>query len=293
MDEDVLSRPVRLSPTRVVFGTGGQPNPKLQGVDDQAVVISGVGTTNTITRIPVPGIGKSSTSLILPLSSTAFLISNGGADGLLDAGGDDMITLVTGIGGTVVVENVSAAVEFSSSGNSGAPQWLGRGRAVAVSEGANGSSGSGNDDVMRVVTDLPMTRGIQITKVNAVFKSSQPTGLESFSTSGKYAMDDPALLAGSDLTVSVGQASQTIPAARIKRSRTGVLSYADPKRLHGFITKLSLDAAKRKFSVTGKGVGIGIRTTAPAFVPVAIEADSIYFSEVVAARTLPSGFKFP
>jgi hypothetical protein len=293
MDEDVSSRPVRLSPTRVAFGTGGQTNPRVNGVDDEVVVISGVGTTNALTRVPIPGISFSGTSLLQPLSASAFVISHGGPDGTLDAGGDDQMTLVSGIGGTVAVESVSAAAEFNTGGNSGAPQWLGRGRAVAVSQGADGTFGAGNDDVMRVMTGLPLVRGIGVKKAAVTFNESRPTAIESFSASGIYATDDATLLEGSDLTVSVGNTAQTIPASRIKRSRTGVLSYADPKHVNGPLTKVTIDPRKLKFSISGRGTSTGIRTTAPTYVPVAIEADGIYVSEVVAARALRTGLKFP
>jgi hypothetical protein len=292
MDEDLSSRPVRLSPTRVAFSTGG-PTFKTNTLDDEVAVVSNVGSSNSVTRIPVPGLSGAAASVILPLSTTSFLISNGGPDGKLDLGLDDQVTLVTGAGATATASSQSADGEFNAAGTSSAVQGLGGGRAVCVSSGANGTIGTGGDDQMRVVTGLPETRGMHVAKLSFTFDPAKPNAAETFSASGAYNTDDNLLHAGADLTISIGNASQTIPAARIKRKSSGVLQYSDPKHKFGFLAALTLDTGKHKFSLAGKGKGTGVRSTDAAYVPVAVDGADTYFSDRVQARAVQKGLRFP
>jgi hypothetical protein len=291
LDEDPSSRGTRLAHDRVAFSTGGTPNPLLGGGDDQVVIVSDVGGTNLVSRVNTPGVSGIAGSQVLPLSRTSLLVSHGGPDGNMGHGGDDLISLVTGIGGNPMTESVAASVELDPS-DSSAPRWLGSGRAVVVSTGANGTMGTGNDDVMRVVSGLPEVRGITVERLTAIFKRNQPNAPETLSVSGGYANDDPTLLDGQDLTISIGNAAQTIRGALLKRSRTGVLTYKDPRRRNGFITALTIDPVKHRFSITGRGQ-TGVRTTGSGYVPVGIDANLIYLSNLVAARSVRTGFRFP
>lgn len=292
VDEDLSSRATRLSPTRVAFCTGG-PTFGINTLDDEVAVVSNIGTTNDLDRIPVPGLSGASSSIPLPLSVSSFLISNGGPNGSLDTGLDDKITLVSGLGGMVTSTPLAADGELNTQVSS-AVQGLGGGRAVCVSSGANGTVGTGDDDQMRVVTGLPTTRGLHVTKLNVTFDPHKPNAVETFSASGAYNTDDKLLHAGSDLTVSIGNASQTIPAARIKQKASGQLTYSDPKHKSGFISNLTLNPTAHKFSIVARGKGTGIRTTDAAYAPVAIEGANAYFSDLPGSvRSVQKGLRFP
>jgi hypothetical protein len=293
LDEDQVSRPVRLSPTRVVFGTGGQTNVSTNTADDEAIVIDGVGTTNTIIRIPVPGISYQSTSTPLPLSSSSFLMSHGGPDGVLDTGGDDQVALITLTNGGFTLEDTPVGGELDPAASSGAPQALGRGRAVYVGSGPNLQVGTGSDDQMRVLANLPQVRGIEVKKLSVSYSPRSTATPETFSASGVFATDDPGALLSGDVTVSLGNVAQTIPASLLKRSRTGVISYADAKHRNGAISKLTLDPAKHKFTVSGKGTSTGLRTFSTMHVPVSIKGEREYLSDAVAVRSNTKGYRFP
>lgn len=291
LDEDRQSRPVRMSGDRVVLATGG-PNSTFDNLDDEAVVISGVGTANTITRIPLPGLSRQSTSDPQPVSTSSFVLSHGGPDGRVDAGLDDQITLVQGIGGLISVESVPAAGEFNSTSATAIPQLLGRGRAVAVSSGPNGDLGSGGDDVMRLVSGLPEVRFVDVRRLQINYKASDPLGAESFQVSGIYATDFAGLLLGQDVTVSVGNAAQTIPASSF-RLKKGELVYRDARRVNGFVTELGLNPVRGTFRLKGRGSDTGIRSTPAGYVPFAVQAGDVYLSDLVATRTVSRGLRFP
>jgi len=293
LDEDQECRPVRLSPTRIVVATGGRTTPTMNNADDEAVVIDGVGTTNTILRIPVPGIGYQAASVPLPLSSTAFMISHGGLNGVMDTGADDQVALITLANNSYTIEESPVGGELDPGAASATPQALGRGRAVYVGSGPDLTVGTGNDDQMRVISGLPQVRGIEVKKLSVSYNPRQASAPEAFSTSGVFGTDDPSAFFAGDLTVSVGNVAQTIPAALLKRSRSGVYSYADTKHLNGVITKLTLDPGKHKYTVTGKGTGTGLRTFTAASVPVSIKGDRIYLADAVRVKSSTKGYRYP
>ena len=292
-DEDAVSRVVRLSSTRLVLGAGGTTSATINDADDEAVVIDGVGTTNAVTHIPMPGIAPGVTSNAVALSNSAFLINHGGPDNKLDSGGDDEVVLVTGTGNGYTKEAIPAIGSFDGYSAPTVAVPLGRGRAVFISSGPNNQNGTGNDDLMRILSGLPEVRGIQVTKVSVAFNPARPTSPETFSASGAFGTDDPGLLLNADVTVSVGNASQTIPVAAFKRSRTGVYSYSDTKHLNGVLTKVTLDPGKRKFSISGKGVNTGLRSGVANYVPVAIGGFREYLADAVTGRGSTKGVKFP
>jgi hypothetical protein len=292
-DEDVESRAVRLSPTRVVLATAGTTNTAINNSDDEAVVIDGLGTTNMVTRIPLPGLAGGVTSSPVALSNSAFCINYGGPDGRMNTGGDDQVALVTGTGSGYTVDSIPAIGDFDEYSAPTVPAPLGGGRAVFVSPGLNNQNGSGNDDLMRLLSGLPQARGIKVKKLTATFKSARPTTPETFSVSGTFATDDPGLLLNGDITVSAGNASQTIPVGLFKRSRTGVYTYSDAKHRNGLLTKVTLDPVKHKFAFSGKGTGTGLRAQTAAYVPVAIGGFREYLADAVTARGNSKGFRFP
>jgi len=293
LDEDAVSRSVRLSPTRVVFGTGGTTNQSVNGPDDEAVVIDQVGTANTLTHIALPGIAQGVTSNAVALANNAFLINYGGPDGITNAGGDDALALVTGTGSGYTIESIPVIGHHDNYSAPTVPAPLGRGRAVFVSGGPDNQNGTGGDDLMRILSALPQVRGIEVKKVSVAYNPARPTTPEAFSASGTLATDDPGLLLNGDITVSVGNAAQTLPISLFKRSRTGVYTYADTKHRNGIFTKVTLDPVKHKFSVSGKGTGTGLRATTAAYVPVAIGGFREYLADAVTGRGNTKGLKFP
>lgn len=292
-DEDQVSRGTRLSPTRVALGSGGTTSPSFNNADDEVIVIDNVGTTNNLTHFVVPGLAAAVPSVCVPLSNSAFLINHGGPNQVIGTGSDDRVGLIDGSSGILTISNVEAVGHFDPGSSSTVSQPLGRGRAVFVSPGLNNSTGSGGDDLLRVISDLPQVRGIEVQKLSVAYQANRPSGPETFSASGKFRTDDPTAILGADLTVSVGNFSQTVAISRFKRSRTGVYTYADPKHRSGAITKLTVDPRKGKFSVSGKGTGTGLRANLAAYVPVSISGAREHFADAVTARGIAKGLRFP
>lgn len=290
-DEDQESRATRLTPTSAALATGGG-DAKMNTADDELVILTGVGTTNTVTRVPMPGLAPQVTSVVVAVSSTAFLVSSGGQDGAVDAGLDDIVSLVSGTGGAPLVESVPAGGEFNRASLPCVAQLLGRGRAVLVSSGPDGTTGAGGDDLMRVIEGLPLSRSLSISRAALRFRANHPAAGENLSVSGRLNLDDRTLLAGTDITISVGNAAQTIPASAIKK-QAGAFQYRDPRGHRGFLRSVTLDPKHHRFQIVGRSVGTGAQTTSAGYVPVAIEGEGFYLPDVVAGKATSRGIFFP
>jgi hypothetical protein len=290
LDDDAASAVRALSPTRVALGTGG-PNFTVNSADDELVVIDGVGTTNAITRVPIGGLDEGVQCQVLPVGVSALLVENGGANGVL-GGGDDRITLVTGLPGASSLQSVAMDGDLADFFRAFLPDLLGRGRAACINSGANNTIGGGHDDQIRVIEGLPQPRAIEVSSLDLKFNAGNPNKKQVFNVKGALAIDAPSLLGGGDLTVSLGNAAERIPASKIKKKSNGIFEFVDPNGKLGFVHKLTLNPTRGTFSITGQGRKTGVETTLPAYVPVALEVNDLYLSDLVVGTSTSSGIRF-
>jgi hypothetical protein len=107
------------------------------------------------------------------------------------------------------------------------------------------------------------------------------------------ALEDPASLLTEDLTVSIGNASQTIPAGGLASVKNGrFLQYSDATGAHGPVRSLSYDTVKRTLRITAEGADQDLATTAPGYVPVGIDIGGVLVPQSVSARPGRNGFAF-
>jgi hypothetical protein len=296
MEEDRECRPVRLGPNRLAVVTFG-PDIDDDTADDQLAFLVDAGTSNLVFHADVPGLAGWVANQPLALSATALLVLGGGPDGETYAGVDAVYTLVTGIGpGGSVKSEVPLAPGSSATRidyqSPSAPALAGGGRAVALDPGVDGQWQTGGDDMIHVIEGLPLDRGVTVAKLQIKFSAAKPTKGESFKMKGTLTLDDPSLFAMGDLTVSIGNAAETIPADRIIENK-GKYTYKAPKGGTGFITRLSYDSAKGKLSISGKGVGTGGETTAASYVPFTLEIEEgLFVGESITGVAGKSGIQY-
>lgn len=289
--EDKGVQPVRLTRTSFAITTGGAGG-TYNNADDELVIVSGVGTTNALTRIPIPGLAESPNFAAVPLSIDAVLIANGGPNGSIDSGLDDQVSLITGIPGAPVFTNIPAAGEFRNFANACLPVLLGQGSATFQSSGPDGNIGSGGDDLIRIISGLPQVRGIVVNQLNLGFKAN-PNAKQTFLAKGRLLLDDASLLAGTDIAVSLGNAAQRLHAEELRVKANGTVSFQARRGAPGFVKSLVLNPTKRTFSITGTGRDTGVETTDPDYVPVAIEiGERLYLSELLRGRAVRNGIRF-
>ncbi len=290
-DEDRQARPVPLSPTSFAVVTLG-PDLNYNSADDRIAIVSDVGGTNTVSTVTVGGLADGATSTPSALSSTALVVTSGGADGLIRSGGDDAVTVVSGIGTAPLVESVPLGGDADDLYGLGfAPAVLGGGRAVALSTGANAVLGTGNDDALLVVEGLPADRGLAAKKVAVKFRAEAPENGEKVSAKGALLLDGLVVFAEQDITISVGNAAQTVP-ARSFVEKNGNFTYADKTGANGWVTKVVFKSGSGSLSVKGKGVGTGAETTDAASVAFAVEAGDVYFGLVLGGTATAKGITY-
>jgi len=155
-EEDIQSRCQILTPTSCVMTTGGT-NFSYDDLDDEVVIISGLGGSNTLTRIPVPGMDDRVGSRTTAINANTVMVANGGPDGGFAAGDDDTMTVISGLEtGTPAVETVAAVGSWNSGSTRAhvAAAASGATTAAFTSAGLDGSLETA-DDVVRVVFNLP------------------------------------------------------------------------------------------------------------------------------------------
>jgi hypothetical protein len=104
---------------------------------------------------------------------------------------------------------------------------------------------------------------------------------------------DVSALVGSDLTISLGNASQTLAAGSLVPVRSGrALAYSDPTGLHGIVRSLSFDTKTRALRIDARGADDDLAATAPGYVPVGIEIGSTLVPQALSARPGRNGFVY-
>jgi hypothetical protein len=299
LDEDNGTHAVRLSPTLCAFVTAG-PNFKFgfgtaaDGLDDQVALLK-VDETGmvTINRITVPGVDAATGSEVVVLSETSFLLGNGGADGKFNAGLDDTLTLVTSADAAApTVQTITLGSSLGSSRDASVPAFLGDGRVTFAVTGPDNTMSKGADDEVRIVSGIPAPRTLAVKKAAIGFSATKPQKGETLSVTSTLTLDEPALLAGSEITVSIGRASQTLPAGALVAKKGGKFAYADKKGVNGFIRSVAWNTKSGKFTIKGKGVGTGAQRTAAGYIPVAIDAGDLYLSALLAGTASRTGIKY-
>lgn len=259
--------------------------------DDQVILVHDVGGANTIERLTIGGLGYGSTSFVSPVSAATALVSGGGLDGLLGTA-DDAITEIAGIGATAATSSLPAGGPLEECYYLGyTPVQLGGGRAVRTASGLDGDLGEGGDDAILVLGDLPMDRGLDVSKARIKFKPTKPEKGEKASFKGTLLTDGLPGLIGYDLRVTIGAMAQTIPASALVMGKKSV-TYKDKKNLLGFIQKLTWKPEKGKIQVKGKGVMTGLENTDPDYVPVAVEFGTQYYGRALAGEAKSNGVKY-
>lgn len=282
-------RPVLLTEDRVGLAGLG-PDQAGNGADDEVVVVSGLRGDPEAEAIPVGPLGRSAGAMPTALGAGALLINAGGADALET--GDDELASVTGIGSAPEVERlpIPGGVGGASSNTVFVTQPLGEGRAVQVRRGAN-ALGAGGDDTLQLLEGLPDDRRLDVRKLRIRFDATRPQKGEKLSLAAAVALDGLPLPGTGDLTVSLGNVSQTLPADALVVGRK-TIRYADKRGQRGFVRKLLWKPATGKLEVKGKGIGTGLAGLDPAYLPVAVEYDGVYLSSAPAGEAVARGIRF-
>jgi hypothetical protein len=258
--DDRACRPVLLGPGTSAQVTAGADG-NFSNADDEVVVLSGIGKTNTVHRIPLGGLDEGSVSRIVPLGPDSFLVANGGPDGIFGGGNDDRFTVVSGALGTApTMVHTDSAGDLDSFYAAMQPQVLGNGLCVSVASGVNDSVTSGKDDLFQVINGVPTLRGLLTKTATLKFDTLNPAAGETISVKGRLGIVGENPFAGGAVILNVGGAKQTLDSRFITLKGT-TYKYSDPKNLRGWVTKLSCNAKSGAFSLSGKGVATGAEDT--------------------------------
>lgn len=252
--------------------------------DDGVTIFLGAGTSNAPLYLPLGSLTGRVASQPSPIASNAFMIATGGPDDSFGSGSDDEYAIVS-LGDTFSVEYFPVGGVFSTStGRQFVAAPLGEGRAAHLSPGPDDSGGSGNDDTLRVVGELPADESIAVSNL----KISAGSKGEKLKVSMTMPEDLLPLLGTADLTVHVGSVSQTIPASAFSVKKNSI-SFKDKNAV---IQSVKASLKKGTLSVKGKGTGTGLDTTDPGYVPVGIEIDGVYQAVGVAGSATKNGVSY-
>jgi hypothetical protein len=140
----------------------------------------------------------------------------------------------------------SAVVPYArGTGAFGPPELLGNGRGVFIDSSTFSNYNDGLSDLrsLRVVEGLP--DGIRLKKV-----ALEVDGADVRLAAG-FSLPAPATFVLADLTLRIGDVSQTIPAAAIRRTGRR-FTYSDPEGANGFFRLVEYDARARTLRVEGR-----------------------------------------
>jgi hypothetical protein len=291
IDEDGECRPSRLSVDSCALPTGGMDT-TFGNMDDQVVLLSGVGETNAIARITVGGAQDGITSKVVPLAHDAFMISTAGPDFNGGTADDTVVVVSDALDDAPLVETVGMDGGLGSTyGLECVAVPLGGGVAVLSSSGTDLGQGSGSDDRIRVISGLPGTAGLKIKNVKILFKAESPEKGEKISLKAKLVFPATPDLAGDDVTLTLGNITQFFPAGSFVRKGAN-FKYSDNDNVNGPVTKVIYKAKSGSLLVKTKGVGTGAENTVPAYMAFSLETGESYFGEVVAGTVFTAGIKY-
>ena len=288
-------RPVELRSDAFAMSTFGAD--RLVGTyDDSITVVTGVGSTPLIQSVVVGALANGTASTIVPLSSRALLVAGGGPDQTVGTS-DDAIVALTGIGGSL------AAVQVPLGGALDAqdafryvPVVLGNNRAALLTSGADDSLGSGDDDGVRVVNEIDLLRALRVRLLRG--KLPRVDGAiqgrpSSVNVKADFVFEDLDSLMEEDITLSIGNASQTFAAGSLVEERDGrFLVWRDPANDDGVVRLLRIDRLRGTIEVQVRGADDDVESTDPEYVPVGIDVGGTLVPDSIEARASARGFRF-
>jgi hypothetical protein len=282
-DEDAESRAVVLQPGVAAVGAWG-PDQSEDTADDQLVLLSDLGGTNTALFLTVGGVSGGSTSELTRLGPSSVALASGGPDGA-HGGGDDDYAVLDGVGGLLHAEGVPAGGDFDEDySNSFVIAALGDGRAAHLASGPDGDLGAGGDDAVQVLGEVGSDAPIAVQKL----KISAGSKGEKLKATVQLPDDMLAELGGADLQVGVGSVTQTIPADALVAKKNSI-TFKDKTSV---IQSVKISLKKGTLTVKGKGSGTGLDATDPDYVPVSVEVGGDYRATAVAASPTKNGVKY-
>ncbi len=280
--DDNNCRPTRLAAdafAMVSFGddaTVGTP-------DDEVVYVSGIGGTVQVQRVTVGAVATGTTSTVVALSPTSVLVAAGGEDGIVGTLDDELLVL-TDLGGTPAVEHVAAggALDEMNSFRYVA-QVLGGGRAALLATGPDAQLGVGGDDALRVLEGLETANRLRVTRLRVTRPKEGSTKATKLKLAARLSLAAPTSILDGALTVTVGNAAQTLPASSLTVKR-GVVRYDDLRNERGFVRTLRFKLKNGKLSIDARGADAELAATDAGYVPVGFELGDEGVTEAVTAR---------
>jgi hypothetical protein len=292
LDEDGQTRPVALD-AATVASTGSGVDGTRGNADDDLLVLEDVGGANTLRRFPIGGaLAGGITSEIVPLGERAVLVSSIGPDGTTGTG-DEFVAQVTWDDGTFLVQtDALGGGRFSQEyGDEYVAAPLGRGMAVLGTAGVDGTHGNA-DDSLRLLEDLPDERFLRVKNMKIGFKVAKPEKGASVSLKATLHVPGLDVFGSRAVTVTLGNASQTISGLGFEANKGGVVQYKDPKGLSGFVRKIVWNPRNGSLVLKAKGVGTGIEGTDPLRMLVSLEGDDAPLADAFPATAFKGGIKY-
>ena len=288
-------RPVELRPDAFAMATFGA-DLTVGTSDDGVTVVTGVGRAPLVQTVVVGALANGTASTIVPLSSRALLVAGGGPDQTVGTS-DDAIVALTGIGGNL------AAVQVPLGGALDAqdafryvPVVLGNGRAALLTSGADNSLGSGGDDAVLVVDEIDLLRALRVRLLRGRLPrvdgavQGRPSSVH---VRADLVLEDLDSLVEEDLTLSIGNASQTFAAGSLVEERGGrFLVWRDPANDDGVVRRLRIDRRRGTIEVRVRGADDDVASTDPGYVPVGIDVGGTLVPDSIEARAGARGFSF-
>jgi hypothetical protein len=286
-------RPVRLADDAFAMVTFGADS-AVGTADDSITVVTGIGGSPLVQSVVIGAVANGTTSTVVPLSGRALLLSGGGQDQTVGTS-DDAIVVLSGIRGPLAVHSVplGGALDAPDAFRF-VPVVLGGNRAVVLTSGADDSLGTGDDDAVRVIDGLELGRSLRIRRLQARFSRGQGAKRPSrVGVEGALVLEEPRALLEEDLTVSVGNAAQTIPAGSLVPDAEGrVLLYRDPLGEQGVVRSLRIDTLRGTMRLDLRGADDEVESTEPDYVPVGLDVGGVLVPESLVARAGRNGFSY-
>jgi hypothetical protein len=288
-------RPARLDDTTFALATLGSDR-TVGTADDEVTIVHGVGGTPVVEHVVIGSVAAGTASTLVPLSSSALLLAGGGPDHVVGTP-DDAVVALTGIGAVLSVASIPLGGSLDSQDAFRyVPAVLGGGRAALLSSGADQVLGTGGDDAVRVVGGLDLGSNLSVKSLMVRFARQRQGGKlhpSRVTVKAVLALEGVDGLLRDDLTVSVGNAAQTLPAGSLVLARNDrFLSYADPTGANGILRSLDIEIATGRLRMDVRGADQAIATTVPGYVPVGFEIGDDLVPESLAAKPGPNGFSY-
>jgi hypothetical protein len=261
--------------------------------DDEITIVHGVGATPLVQHVVVGAVAGGTASTVVPVSTSALLVAGGGSDQVVGTS-DDAVVVLSGIGGQLAIARVPIGGALDAiDAFRYVPQALGDGRAALLSSGGDDTLGAGGDDAVRIVDGLGVERSLEVGSLVAQFANAKSRRPSRVAVRAKLTLGDVAVLTREDLTVSVGNASQTLAAGSLQPTAHGrYLRYIDSTGSKGVLRALTFDTRTGQLTMVARGADADLASTSPSYVPVCVEIGAEFVPQSVAAKARRNGFTF-